>query len=73
MKKILVFYGNILIGIILYILFFHSFFNKYIRRFGNDYIESRRSRRFAVSMFTTVGNYEYGFYYYFYQGKLKEN
>mmetsp|Transcript_131840 Transcript_131840/g.196487 ORF Transcript_131840/g.196487 Transcript_131840/m.196487 type:complete len:675 (+) Transcript_131840:26-2050(+) len=36
-------------------------------RFGDSYVESRRSRRFVISMFTTVGNYEYGFYYYFYQ------
>ncbi len=29
--------------------------------------EVRRSRRLAVSMVATVGNYEYGFYWYFYQ------
>ena len=28
---------------------------------------SRRSRRLVVSFFATVGNYEYGFYWYFYQ------
>jgi primary-amine oxidase len=29
--------------------------------------EVRRSRRLAVSMLATVGNYEYGFYWYFHQ------
>lgn len=29
--------------------------------------EGRRSRRLAVSMIATVGNYEYGYYWYFYQ------
>jgi primary-amine oxidase len=29
--------------------------------------ESRRSRRLAVSFIATVGNYEYGFFWYFYQ------
>ena len=29
--------------------------------------EVRRSRRLAVSMIATVGNYDYGFYWYFYQ------
>ena len=27
----------------------------------------RRSRRLVVSFIATVGNYEYGFYWYFYQ------
>jgi primary-amine oxidase len=31
------------------------------------YTESRRSRRLVVSFIATVGNYEYGFYWYFYQ------
>ncbi|HKW95342.1 MAG TPA: primary-amine oxidase [Methylomirabilota bacterium] len=31
------------------------------------YSEVRRSRRFVVSFVATVGNYEYGFYWYFYQ------
>jgi len=31
------------------------------------YSEVRRSRRFVVSFIATVGNYEYGFYWYFYQ------
>jgi primary-amine oxidase len=30
-------------------------------------VEVRRSRRLVVSMIATVGNYEYGFYWYFYQ------
>lgn len=30
-------------------------------------VEVRRSRRLVVSMFATVGNYDYGFYWYFYQ------
>jgi primary-amine oxidase len=29
--------------------------------------EVRRSRRLVISFITTVGNYEYGFYWYFYQ------
>src|SRR6202008_4831584 len=29
--------------------------------------EGRRSRRLVVSSISTVGNYEYGFYWYFYQ------
>ncbi len=29
--------------------------------------EARRARRLAVSMIATVGNYDYGFYWYFYQ------
>ncbi|HEV2779550.1 MAG TPA: primary-amine oxidase [Actinophytocola sp.] len=29
--------------------------------------ETRRSRRLVVSFFVTVGNYDYGFYWYFYQ------
>ena len=32
-----------------------------------DQTEVRRSRRLSVSFFATVGNYEYGFYWYFYQ------
>ncbi len=31
------------------------------------YTEMRRSRRLVVSFIATVGNYEYGFYWYFYQ------
>ena len=31
-----------------------------------DTSETRRSRRLVVSFITTVGNYEYGFYWYFY-------
>ena len=32
----------------------------------NGMTEVRRSRRLVVSFFTTVGNYDYGFYWYFY-------
>src|SRR5204862_6138948 len=32
-----------------------------------NYTEVRRSRRLVVSFIATVGNYEYGFYWYFYQ------
>jgi primary-amine oxidase len=35
--------------------------------FRNDTFEVRRSRRLVISFFTTVGNYDYGFYWYFYQ------
>jgi primary-amine oxidase len=33
----------------------------------SGYTEVRRSRRLVVSSIATVGNYEYGFYWYFYQ------
>jgi primary-amine oxidase len=33
----------------------------------NNHAEVRRSRRLVVSFVATVGNYEYGFYWYFYQ------
>lgn len=32
-----------------------------------NHSEVRRSRRLVVSFFATVGNYDYGFYWYFYQ------
>ena len=32
-----------------------------------EQIEVRRSRRLVVSFIATVGNYEYGFFWYFYQ------
>lgn len=32
----------------------------------NGTVESRRNRRLVVSFFVTVGNYDYGFYWYFY-------
>ena len=32
-----------------------------------DQVEVRRSRRLVVSSFVTVGNYDYGFYWYFYE------
>ncbi len=35
--------------------------------FRNDTYEVRRSRRLVVSFFATVGNYDYGFYWYLYQ------
>jgi primary-amine oxidase len=35
--------------------------------FRNDTYEMRRSRRLVISFFATVGNYDYGFYWYFYQ------
>src|SRR5262249_54009542 len=35
----------------------------------NGYTESRRSRRLVISFIATVGNYEYGFYRYFYQDR----
>jgi len=35
--------------------------------FRTDTIEVRRSRRLVISFFATVGNYDYGFYWYLYQ------
>jgi primary-amine oxidase len=35
--------------------------------FRTGQVEVRRSRRFVVSSIATVGNYEYGFFWYFYQ------
>jgi primary-amine oxidase len=35
--------------------------------FRTKVFEVRRSRRLVVSFFATVGNYDYGFYWYFYQ------
>lgn len=32
----------------------------------NDDVEVRRSRRLVISFFTTVANYDYGFFWYFY-------
>src|SRR4051794_41816955 len=29
-------------------------------------VETRRSRRLVISFFTTIGNYDYGFYWYHY-------
>lgn len=34
---------------------------------GSTHVEVRRSRRLVISSISTVGNYEYGFYWYFYQ------
>jgi primary-amine oxidase len=40
--------------------------------FRNDTFEVRRSRRLVISFFATVGNYDYGFYWYLYQdGTIK--
>ncbi len=35
--------------------------------FRNDTFEVRRSRRLVISFFATVGNYDYGFFWYLYQ------
>ena len=35
--------------------------------FRNEVREVRRSRRLVISFFATVGNYDYGFYWYLYQ------
>ncbi len=35
--------------------------------FRSDVFEVRRSRRLVISFFATVGNYDYGFYWYLYQ------
>lgn len=35
--------------------------------FRNETYEVRRSRRLVISFFATVGNYDYGFYWYLYQ------
>jgi len=35
--------------------------------FRTDQVEVRRSRRFVISSIATVGNYEYGFFWYLYQ------
>lgn len=35
--------------------------------FRNETFETRRSRRLVVSFWSTVGNYDYGFFWYFYQ------
>ena len=34
--------------------------------FRTEEVEVRRSRRLVISMICTVGNYEYGFFWYFY-------
>jgi len=35
--------------------------------FRNDHTEVRRSRRLVISSMSTIGNYEYGFFWYLYQ------
>jgi primary-amine oxidase len=37
------------------------------RDWRTQHVEVRRSRRLVVSFFATVGNYDYGFFWYFYQ------
>ena len=36
----------------------------------DGHVEVRRSRRFVVSSFVTVDNYEYGYYWYFGPGRV---
>lgn len=38
-----------------------------------EQVETRRSRRLVISFFCTVGNYDYGFYWSFYQDGTIEN
>ncbi|MEU7039924.1 primary-amine oxidase [Streptomyces varsoviensis] len=40
---------------------------KHTDSFHGDAVESRRARRLVVSFIATVGNYDYGFYWYFHQ------
>ena len=40
--------------------------------FRTDEVEVRRSRRLVISMICTVGNYEYGFFWYFYNDASME-
>jgi len=42
------------------------------KEWRTDHTETRRSRRLVVSFFTTIANYDYGFYWHFYQdGSIK--
>jgi primary-amine oxidase len=42
------------------------------KEWRTDHTETRRSRRLVISFFTTIANYDYGFYWYFYQdGSIK--
>jgi Copper amine oxidase, enzyme domain len=34
---------------------------------GLHQVETRRSRRLVISLISTIANYEYGFFWYFYQ------
>ncbi len=45
----------------------HGLLWKHTDIFNNMAAESRRSRRLVISYIATVGNYDYGFYWYFYQ------
>ena len=40
--------------------------------FRTEEVEVRRSRRLVISMICTVGNYEYGFFWYFYNDASME-
>ena len=40
---------------------------KHVDMHNDNHAEVRRSRRLVVSSWATVGNYDYGFYWYFYQ------
>src|SRR5207248_7089915 len=50
----------------IYILSLHDALPIYIDWRTNE-TEVRRSRRLVISFIATVGNYEYGFYWYLYQ------
>ena len=41
------------------------------KEWRTDRTETRRSRKLVVSFFTSIANYDYGFYWYFFQVKLK--
>ncbi|WP_414169687.1 primary-amine oxidase [Streptoverticillium reticulum] len=45
----------------------HGLLWKHTDVFADMAVESRRSRRLVVSFIATVGNYDYGFYWYFHQ------
>lgn len=62
MKKIQVFISvfNYLLNTSLGILWKH-------KEWRTDHTETRRSRRLVVSFFTSIANYDYGFYWHFYQ------
>ncbi|MEU7168769.1 primary-amine oxidase [Streptomyces morookaense] len=45
----------------------HGLLWKHTDIFADEAVESRRSRRLVVSFIATVGNYDYGFYWYFHQ------
>ncbi|MDT0451266.1 primary-amine oxidase [Streptomyces hesseae] len=45
----------------------HGLLWKHTDVFHDNAVESRRSRRLVISYLATVGNYDYGFYWYFHQ------